>query len=91
MGKSLIHNAVHSYSVYTTCVCFDVFLFFCLFSFNYNSYHYSQIPASDFSHALLINNAGTLGDVTKYTKEHSDLNALNTYWSTNMTSPLFLM
>ena len=43
------------------------------------------------THALLVNNAGSIGDVSKDTKDVSqDISSLQDYFNLNLTSPMFL-
>jgi len=51
-----------------------------------------QVEPSNISHALLVNNAGSLGDVSKRIKDESQsAEALQGYFNLNLTSPMFFM
>ena len=50
-----------------------------------------QIEPSKFSSAVLVNNAGTLGDITKMISSHSDVEKIHCYMGLNVTSPFYLM
>eukprot|EP01147_Barroeca_monosierra_P008026 gene8026-740_t len=39
---------------------------------------------------VLVNNAGTLGDINKFTDEYNDINTLQTFFMTNVTSMVYL-
>ena len=50
-----------------------------------------QVELSKVTHAFLLNNAGSLGDVSKCFKDVSQkVDALADYFNLNLNSPLFL-
>ncbi|XP_020610282.1 sepiapterin reductase-like [Orbicella faveolata] len=52
---------------------------------------FSKVDPSKVTHALLVNNAGSIGDVSKDTKDVSqDVSSLQDYFNLNLTSPMFL-
>lgn len=53
---------------------------------------FSKVEPSNISHALLVNNAGSLGDVSKRIKDESQsAEALQGYFNLNLTSPMFFI
>ncbi|CAH1258779.1 SPR [Branchiostoma lanceolatum] len=51
---------------------------------------FADTQPGDFKNALMIHNAGTVGDVSKRAAEHSDPQILNKYYATNLTSVIAL-
>lgn len=55
-------------------------------------YFCPQVEPSKLTHAILVNNAGSLGDVSKSIKDLSkSAVSLQDYFNLNLTSPMFLM
>ncbi|CAH3028266.1 unnamed protein product [Porites evermanni] len=53
---------------------------------------FSKVEPSNISHALLVSNAGSLGDVSKRIKDESQsAEALQGYFNLNLTSPMFFI
>ncbi|KAI8477574.1 hypothetical protein Bbelb_427210 [Branchiostoma belcheri] len=50
----------------------------------------ADVQPGAFKNALIIHNAGTLGDLRKKAAEHSDAEILNKYYATNLTSVIAL-
>ncbi|KAL9962637.1 hypothetical protein ACROYT_G031757 [Oculina patagonica] len=52
---------------------------------------FSKVEPSKVTHALIVNNAGSLGDLSKCMKDVSqDTSSLQDYFNLNLTSPMFL-
>ncbi|KAJ7382836.1 hypothetical protein OS493_032472 [Desmophyllum pertusum] len=52
---------------------------------------FSKVEPSKVTHALLVNNAGSLGDISKCMRDVSqDATSLQDYFNLNITSPMFL-
>ncbi|XP_019631736.1 PREDICTED: sepiapterin reductase-like [Branchiostoma belcheri] len=49
-----------------------------------------QVDPTDYKHALLVNNAGTVGNVSRRTWEHSDPLELDSYFNLNVASAVSL-
>ena len=49
-----------------------------------------SISPSNFEQAILVHNAGTLGNVSQPFCQQTDCNELNTYWQMNLTSVVIL-
>ena len=54
--------------------------------------YFQQVNPTEYSHALFVHNAGSLGDCSKFIRDLDDtcVPQIQQYWDLNLTSPLFL-
>ena len=52
-----------------------------------------QVEPNQVSHAILLNNAGSIGDISNRIKDMTNIRAesLQDYFNLNISSPMFLM
>lgn len=55
-----------------------------------NEINFEQVDPKQFSCAVLINNAGSLGDKIKSIPNHTDVDKIREYMDLNITSSIYL-